>query len=162
MDFCLVAAKALTEVTFLYFGPIRANANIDDLRKLPNVEFPGPIDYERLPQYSVNFDVCVLPYAQTRFNQFIFPNKIFEYLATGNPVVTSDVPSIRYLERQGLLTIAKTCQEYVDSLKKALEEREKGQEERRDCALRNTWQNRAQVMWKEIVKFLKEKGEEVE
>ena len=162
MEFCLAAATELVHVTFLFFGPVRANANIGELKALKNVFFPGPIDYEKLPQYSVNFDVCVLPYANTRFNQYIFPNKIFEYLATGNPVVTSDVPSIRYLARSGMLTIAKNAKEYVASVKEAIKSRDVGQEDRRNCALENTWQNRAKTMWQEIVKFLQEKGEEVE
>ena len=162
MEFCLAAATKLVDVTFLFFGPVRANANIGELKALQNVFFPGPIDYEKLPHYSVNFDVCVLPYAKTRFNQFIFPNKIFEYLATGNPVVTSDVPSIRYLARQGLLTIAKSAKDYVAAVKKAIASKDVGQEDRRNCALENTWQNRAKNMWQEIVQFLSEKGEEVE
>lgn len=162
MDFCLASAQALPEVTFLYFGPVRANAKIEPLKKLENVFFPGPIDYDKLPQFSVNFDVCVLPYAQTRFNKYIFPNKIFEYLATGNPVVTSDVPSIRYLARQGMLTIANSAEEYVNALKEALDKRAEERDKRRNCALKNTWDNRAQIMWSKITEFLSGKGESFE
>ena len=156
VDFCLAAAKAMPEHAFFFFGPVRGNASIAALQALKNTYFPGPVDYSVLADYAVHFDIAVLPYTKSRFNKYIFPNKIFEYLATGAPVVTSDIPSIRYLEREEFIRIARTPEEYVEALEAALKDTETGRDERIACARANTWQNRADKLWEEVLRFLED------
>jgi len=57
----------------------------------------GPRPYERAPAYLQAFDVGVIPFrAHDPFVRGINPNKVYQYLASGIPVVTTpllDLPS---------------------------------------------------------------------
>jgi glycosyltransferase involved in cell wall biosynthesis len=56
----------------------------------------GWISPERIPAYLEKIDVGLLPLVQnTRFNLAKSPTKLFEYMASGRPIVASDIPSIR-------------------------------------------------------------------
>lgn len=144
--FCEAAADALPRARFFYFGPVRRPDLIAGLLERPNVWAPGPLAYEDLPAHARFFDVCHLPYVLSRFNQYIFPNKIFEYLGTGNPVVSSPIPALTYLAEAGLLTIADTAESYVAALRAALEAGRGEAAYRQSVALANTWRNRARRM----------------
>jgi glycosyltransferase involved in cell wall biosynthesis len=50
----------------------------------------GPRPYEQVPAYLQALDVGVIPFrAQDPFVQGINPNKVYQYLASGVPVVTT-------------------------------------------------------------------------
>jgi len=53
--------------------------------------FAGEVPYEDVPTIIAASDVCVAPFARTRKAS---PIKVFEYLACGKPVVSSDIDDI--------------------------------------------------------------------
>lgn len=57
--------------------------------------FPGVVPYKQLPIFLGAADICVAPFAGNRGE--ISPLKLFDYMACGRPVVSSDLPSIRTL-----------------------------------------------------------------
>ncbi|MBN2713997.1 MAG: glycosyltransferase [Planctomycetes bacterium] len=143
-------AESMKDATFACFGPVREKEKAESLAGLGNVIFPGPIPYEELPRYARHFDVCHLPYAQSEFNRYIFPNKTFEYLATGNPVVTTPVPALDYLAEAGALRIASGAEEYEKALRAALAEGRAEAEKRKEIARANSWAKRAEKMWRVV------------
>jgi teichuronic acid biosynthesis glycosyltransferase TuaH len=64
----------------------------------PRVSWVGPIAFEKLPSYLKLMDVGITPYADTQFNRASFPLKTLEYLAAGKPVVSTDLPAVRWLD----------------------------------------------------------------
>lgn len=97
----LVAAMPDIEgaaLAFLGGGPLRpalrkqaADAGVED-----RVYFVDPVPADRLLAYTASADVGVTPLQDTCLNRrFALPNKLFEYLAAGLPVVASDLPEIR-------------------------------------------------------------------
>jgi len=64
---------------------------------LHNIQFLGHKQKEQVPKYLAAADVLVLPNtaATQESVQFTSPLKLFEYMASGTPIVASDLPSLK-------------------------------------------------------------------
>ena len=65
------------------------------LAALPNVFLPGPVPYEQLPDYMRAFAVSITPHQVTPFTESLNPIKLWEYLAAGKPIVSTNVAGFR-------------------------------------------------------------------
>jgi glycosyltransferase involved in cell wall biosynthesis len=139
-------SKKLPECSFVLVGPVKEQSVSAELASLPNVYFLGPKPYEDLPAYLKCFDVSTLPYLMSPFTDNIFPNKIFEYLSSGKPVVSTPIPSLLYLDKQGVIDCVEDHREFLARVRKALQE-DSGdslQVRRIKVAEDNTWDNRVE------------------
>jgi teichuronic acid biosynthesis glycosyltransferase TuaH len=59
-----------------------------------NIVYSGMIDYDFLPQYLFYFDICLIPFKKNKITLATNPVKIYEYLAAGKPVVSTDIPEV--------------------------------------------------------------------
>lgn len=68
-------------------------------KKYPTVSFEGLKPYKDLPVYQKSADVLVIPNTATNDISRLYtsPLKVFTYMASGVPVVASELPSIREL-----------------------------------------------------------------
>lgn len=66
--------------------------------QLPNVEYLGPQEYRTLPQFLTAFDIATIPFAINEITLSTSPVKLFEYMAGGKPILTSDLPECRKYE----------------------------------------------------------------
>lgn len=64
----------------------------------PRVMYVGPRPFAELPSYFRVIDVGLTPYVDSAFNRASFPLKTLEYLAAGRPVVSTDLPAVRWLD----------------------------------------------------------------
>ena len=58
--------------------------------ELPNVHWLGAKPHDELPHYVAAMDVCLIPFRTTPLTRGVNPNKLWEYLALGKPVVATD------------------------------------------------------------------------
>lgn len=56
-----------------------------------NVTFEGWIDNKLIPEYIASSDICLVPHHKCSHWDNTIPNKLFDYMAAGKPVVVSDV-----------------------------------------------------------------------
>jgi glycosyltransferase involved in cell wall biosynthesis len=98
-DLELVQRLALAEpdALILLIGNDTINAS-RILKEMPNIIFTGEVSYDRLPFYLYAFDVCLLPFKISPLTLATNPVKIYEYLASGKPVVSVDLPEIAQFE----------------------------------------------------------------
>ena len=93
-------------------GPARARASascvvgsgqldrlLDD--RPPNVEHVPWVDYEQLPGELHRASCALGIFGTSEKAQRVIPNKVFQALACGTPVVTADTPAARELLRNG-------------------------------------------------------------
>jgi glycosyltransferase involved in cell wall biosynthesis len=103
VDYILDAARLLAEnkdVRFVLVGGradhverLRARARADGLE---NVDFVGFVTPALVPKYQVAADVLVLYYpSHFEINAYRSPGKLFEYMASGNPIVAVDLPVLK-------------------------------------------------------------------
>ena len=61
------------------------------------VSILGRRNYSEMPRIVAAADICINPYLPAVESNFAFPSKIAEYMASGKPVVASDLPGTRSL-----------------------------------------------------------------
>lgn len=79
-------------------GPLRSE--VGRLGIADRVHFLGRIEHRQIPSILTESDVAVAPYPETDFG--FSPLKIFEYMASGLPVIASDTPSTREIIDPGV------------------------------------------------------------
>lgn len=115
------------------------------LAALPNVHLLGPRSYEELPAYMGLFDVCIIPHRVTPFTESLNPIKIYEYLATGLPIVSTPVATVRDLP--DVVYLARDAAQFVARAADALAERDEDRRaKRRRLAEQNSWQRRVDAV----------------
>lgn len=143
-DLELIQNLALAEphTLILLIGNDTINAS-HILGKIPNIILTGEVPYDRLPFYLYAFDVCLLPFKITSLTLATNPVKIYEYLASGKPVVSVDLPEISQF--QNLVQCAKTSDEFVTLVSSCLRSSSHETnrvESRKQFASKQTWDHR--------------------
>lgn len=93
-------AQSNRGISFVLVGPVGvgepSTANrIGSLRALPNVHLIGPRPHTEMPAWIGAFDVCWIPFRINAATENDLPMKFFEYLASGRPVLSTDLPALR-------------------------------------------------------------------
>ena len=124
-------------------------------KNLKNVHLLGPKPIWHVALYMAHMDVNTLCYRHEpgRWWTAIYPLKLHEYLAVGQPVVATDLETIQPFS--SVLAIARSPQEWLEAITMALQSGGVGtRQERQAVALANTWECRIDqlVHWIEEVK----------
>lgn len=118
------------------------SGDFDACKNNSNIHFFGAIDYLKLPSYAQGFDVCMLNWEMTEWIKNCNPQKTYEYLAMGKPVISCRIPEIEYRLRN-IVYFADNAEDYVTCAKKAIEENtELKQNERIMLAKTEDWSNK--------------------
>lgn len=133
-------ARAHPEWSVVLVGPVNLLANMAPLQGLPNVLLTGRVPYAEVPQYLKAFDVCVNPYVLDQVAEHCSPLKLYEYVATGKPVVSVDMPEAYRFE--GLIEIASDAEDFLRRVEDALAQDDGRRESRRAAAFNHSWEKR--------------------
>jgi len=116
-------AQQHPEWQFVIIGPV---VKIDPatLPRTTNVHYLGGKDYQELPAYLKGWDVATLLFADNESTKFISPTKTPEYLAAGNPVVSTPIRDVvRPYGDLNLVHIADNAADFGKAIEKALTQR---------------------------------------
>jgi glycosyltransferase involved in cell wall biosynthesis len=81
----------------------RTKSIADRLGLRQRVTFTGLVEPARVAELLTQADVLVLPNPASAIStRYTSPLKLFEYMAAGKPIVSSDLPSIREILRDGV------------------------------------------------------------
>jgi glycosyltransferase involved in cell wall biosynthesis len=104
--------------SFALIGPVGRMAEVSKLADLPNVHLFGRQPYADLPSYVKAFDVCLNPYIVGEIAANCSPLKLYEYLASGKPIVSVDMPAAADFE--GVVSIGRTYAEVLAQIDRTL------------------------------------------
>ncbi len=157
IDLLIAIARARPDWNLLLIGPIlfKQPDALAELQAFPNVHFLGRKEVDELPAYMHACDALLMPYAHNRWTENINPLKLYEYLATGRPIVSTDIPAVR--DFHDVLHIEDNVEAFIHAIHQALEETDPGKrEKRRAVARQNTWDQRIATISSVIQGFLDE------
>lgn len=122
------------------FDDATANA-LSECTRLPNVHTLAPRTRQDLPAAMRSLDVALMCYRPGTWMDSAYPLKLHEYLASGPPVVSSDLPSVRPFG--AVVAIARNSDEWHARITTALRDGTPGtRTARRSVAAGNTWNQR--------------------
>lgn len=119
----------------------------------PNIHLLGEKTYQDLPKYLSHFDVCLIPFKINELIKATNPVKIYEYFASGKPVVASQIPELK--EYSKLIYFGPTPLGFSRGIAQALAEQSaKLSASRQAISRKNTWEMRGTLLHKHIFKSL--------
>ena len=143
-------AKKRPELTFIFIGHT-FGSDVRKLMKFENVHFLGEQPYSELPKYLHAFDVCLIPFKSIPLIKATHPVKIYEYMAAGKPVVTTNMKELSPMKE--ICYISKNKEDFLKNLNRALDEKDKEIVQKRiDFASKNTWDHRINSLYSELEK----------
>jgi glycosyltransferase involved in cell wall biosynthesis len=106
VEIFLELARHMEDVQFLWAGgkPEDVTHWREESKDLPNVNFVGFVPNQQLPLYQAAADVLLMPYGYnigisswvgSNASKISSPMKMFEYLAAGRAILSSDLPVFR-------------------------------------------------------------------
>jgi glycosyltransferase involved in cell wall biosynthesis len=143
LEYC---ADVMKDINFVFLGTIKRD--IDRLKSKNNVHFFGRIDYDDLPYFLGYFDVCTIPFLINEMTVHVNPIKVYEYMATGLPIVSSNLPEVN--EMGELIYYYKDKSDFVEKVRIALNEPRGSSnipQMRINKARENSWDARVEKIW---------------
>ena len=126
------------------------------LKDLPNVYLTNRKKYEEIPGYLSSFNIGIIPFKLNKETRSMNPLKMYEYLASGLPIVSTDLPETRKFK--STIRIAKNQHEFVEMIEKELKTDNSVKiKERLKIASRNCWKERIKQISELIDAYIKEK-----
>jgi glycosyltransferase involved in cell wall biosynthesis len=109
------------DLRIILMGPDHP-ATHEPLRRLaafPNFSFLGIRPYGSVPAYLHAFDVGIIPFRRTPLTEGVNPVKLYEYSATGLPVVSTDFsPDLQAF--QSVITVCHSPEEFLAAVRRAI------------------------------------------
>lgn len=135
------AADTLAEVSFHFHGPVDPQAQkdkVEQLQRRPNCHFTGRITREKGARLIPGYDALLIPFVQNPAMDAVNPLKLWEYFATGRPVVSSPMTTLQSLNR--VIYFAGTPDEWVRQINAAVvEDSEELRKQRIRLAEEHAW-----------------------
>ncbi|HVW97011.1 MAG TPA: glycosyltransferase [Mucilaginibacter sp.] len=143
--------------SFVMVGPIDRYYIKEEEYKAPNLYLTGPVPYDEMPAVLKGFDVAIIPFKKDEVSSDIFPLKLFEYLGSGRPVVSTDFnPDLKEYTHDTVL-YCKNAGEFSAALDAALADTPDLQKKRLEVAADNTWEHRIDRIKEVLSKNLERK-----
>lgn len=153
LDYQLIktVAKKLENINFVFIGPTEDSINkkkLNQLREIDNIFLLGYRKYNILPNYCAYFDVAWLPIIHNKYTDSMFPMKFFEYLASGLPVISTKISSLK--DYDDYVSLSDDIEEIVIQISYYLNNKKNGIEKRQNLARLNTYKKRTKLMLRNL------------
>jgi len=104
IDYIIEAASLLPDIKFRMVGKGKGFNTIckrSIAEGLTNIEFHPAVSYEKLAELMSEASICLGIFGKTKKAGMVIPHKVYEALAMGKPIITSDTTAARELLEDG-------------------------------------------------------------
>ena len=146
--------------TFVFVGPVEP----EFLKKIspseiPNLKLISRVPYDVMPNVIKGFDVAIIPFKKDEVSYTIFPLKLFEYLGSGKPVVSTNFNTHLNEFTFGTVPFCTNANEFSEAINDALEnDTPQKKQERLNAAKENTWDRRLTEFSNILEEYYHKKG----
>ncbi len=146
VDFDLLAAVAerCPDLQFVCVGPTGAGDRTarGSLPQRANLHYVGTLLQAELPAVLRYCAACVIPYHLNEYTAAVSPLKLYEYLASGRPVVATPIPSLRGENAPGLHLAEPEPAVFAEAIRGVLDISEQTRLHIADAAQSHSWDRR--------------------
>jgi glycosyltransferase involved in cell wall biosynthesis len=118
LDLIYSMAQLRHDWTIVMVGPVGKRVDIQQLKTMTNIIITGSKSLTELPGILKSFDVCINPFKQNKLSKHVNPLKVYEYLAAGKPVVSTEMEELFKLKE--VISFVSTAQKFIDEIEKIL------------------------------------------
>jgi glycosyltransferase involved in cell wall biosynthesis len=158
LDLLSFVARERPQYDLHIVGPLENSVDLEKtgLPGLPNVTIGKEIPYRDVPGFLGTVDVCLIPHKDTEYSRAMSPLKLFQYLGSGRPIVSTRIAGIDRWD--GSILIASTYEEFIEKIDDAIRnDTVEASRARIDTVRQETWTVRVDQMVKAIEEELHRK-----
>jgi glycosyltransferase involved in cell wall biosynthesis/acetyltransferase-like isoleucine patch superfamily enzyme len=148
INFKLLTAvlDALQDWQLVMAGPVERQYVPEEFLNDRRVHFTGSFSHEEAPAVIKRFDVSIIPFQCDVAGRSIYPLKLYEYLAAGKPVVSTNFNPEVLSEIKHFIHVADTATDFANAVLLAYAtDSEEKIKDRQSLASKHTWENRANL-----------------
>lgn len=162
VELIIKLAKSNPAFEFYIAGGLKKDVNHykTKVRKsdISNITFLGMLPYKKIPEFLKTCDVLIMPYSKSLNTiDSCSPLKVFEYMASGKIIITSNIPTILEVLNENNALIFEA--DSFDSLQKALN-KIKNNSVDKESLLKNMLENIKKYSWKKRSEYVLDKFRE--
>lgn len=132
--------KGLPRVQFVFVGPnALSELSSSRLTQYSNCKLLGSRPYSQLPSYIKGCNIFINPHLVSQFTESLDPLKLYEYMATGKPIVSTACAGFR--EMENMVAVASNANEFMTKVEQSIEA-DSISIERIEWAKQHTWEQR--------------------
>ena len=153
----VLTAANLPDWQFVFIGQIYLKlTDLHPLHRQSNTHFLGRYPFEDIPSLVKGMDICLLPYANSEFTRYRSPLKLYEYMAAGKAIVSTNHPEVQ--EFSQWVNIASTPSDFVSSIENAYQHNsQESQMIRSIIAKAHSWDSRVDKMEQLLISNIQQK-----
>jgi teichuronic acid biosynthesis glycosyltransferase TuaH len=141
VDAVRAVARAWPQGTVVLVGPLTDRDHLAPALAEPNVVVHEPVARQQVAALTCAADACLVPHNKTPLTEAMSPLKLYEYLASGRPIVATDLEPVRRVE--GPVVRVAPGGDFAAGLRSALDAGPVSEAERRRLIAANSWANRS-------------------
>jgi len=136
------------QIKMRFIGPIKSVNEVAELKEFSNVEFVPSVTGQMLFKELSKSNVLLLPFKGDNITvQYMSaPNKLFQYLVTGRPIVSCKIPALVELPNKCVYQ-SEDYSQFATNILKAIDEDNADLGKMRiEVAMKNSWANRGKEL----------------
>lgn len=162
VDLLIDVAQQLPQIQFVFAGgkesQVESYQQLAREKQVRNITFLGYVQHEQLPSLLQAADILAHPHCSGQAATFTSPLKLFEYMASGTPIVATEIPPL--MEFKSSKAIAGWCDpdnptQFAQCLQQVLETHPRkieGYADSVDFVRQFSWESRAE----KIMSYIKD------
>lgn len=158
LDLIRYLAGARPEWNIVLVG--KSIMDLSSLERVRNIHLVGQRHFSEIPHYGKAFDVCIIPFLVNEMTLHANPIKLWEYLAMGKPVVSTNLPEVAGVAQPGVVEIGRDHEDFVRRVEECFSAVGPEYVARRQALARErgTWEARMEAIGQRITEAEQRKG----